>query len=488
MIKLLQDILYKCRLQEIVGNTHIAIEHLSADSRDVKPFSLFFAVTGTQTDGHSYINSAIEKGAVAIVCERIPEERKSHVTYIQVPNAAEALGTIASNYFDHPSKEIKLIGITGTNGKTTVATLLYRLFRLLNYRTGLLSTVVNRINDKALAATHTTPDAITLNRLLREMVESDCEYCFMEVSSHAIHQHRVTGIHFTGGVFTNITHDHLDYHKTFNEYIKAKKGLFDMLPSGAFALVNNDDNHGEIMVQNTKARVRTFGLKTMTDFKVKVLENQFTGLHLLISGKDFYTKIVGTFNAYNLLTVYAVAAELGIDQLDILTTMSLLNSVDGRFQVVRSADGISAIVDYAHTPDALKNVLSTIKDVRTGNEKVITVVGCGGDRDRTKRPIMAQIAADHSDKVILTSDNPRSEEPEAIITEMRSGLDPVQMSKTFSITDRREAIRMACSLAAPGDIILVAGKGHEKYQEIKGERFDFDDLSEVTNTLNTIRK
>lgn len=473
---------------EIVGNTHIAIEYITADSRDIKPFSLFFAVRGVTTDGHAYINMAIEKGAVAIVCEDIPTDRKSHVTYIQVPNAAEALGIIAANYFDHPSKELKLIGITGTNGKTTTATLLYRLFRLLNYRTGLLSTVINRINDRSITATHTTPDAISLNRLLREMVDSDCEYCFMEVSSHAIHQHRVTGIHFAGAVFTNITHDHLDYHKTFNEYIKAKKGLFDALPSSAFALINNDDHHGETMHQNTRARVRSYGLKTMVDYKAKVLENQFTGLHLLIDNKDFYSKIVGTFNAYNLLAVYGVSAELGIDKLDILTTMSLLNSVDGRFQLVRSSDGISAIVDYAHTPDALKNVLSTIKDVRTGNEKVITVVGCGGDRDRSKRPIMAQIAADLSDKVILTSDNPRSEEPEAIITEMRSGLDPVQMSRTFSITDRREAIRMACSLAVPGDIILVAGKGHEKYQEIKGERFDFDDLSEVTNTLNTIQK
>ncbi|MFM1930830.1 MAG: hypothetical protein RL226_133, partial [Bacteroidota bacterium] len=386
MIKLLKDILYKCRLTEVVGNTNIAVEHITADSRDVRSFSVFFAVPGTTRDGHDFIETAISKGAVAIVLERMPEKKVDGITYVQVSSVAESLGIVAGNFYDNPSEEIKLIGITGTNGKTTTTTLLFKLFRLLNNPCGLLSTVVNRINDKTIAATHTTPDAITLNRLLREMVDSGCEYCFMEVSSHALHQYRVAGVRFTGAVFTNITHDHLDYHKTFNDYIKAKKMLFDMLPGSAFALVNNDDNHSEVMVQNCKARQRTYGMKTMADYRVKILENQFTGMHLLLGGKDLYTKIIGAFNAYNLLAVYAVALELGMDQMDVLTTMSLLSSVDGRFEHVRSSQGISAVVDYAHTPDALKNVLSTIKDVRTGNEQVITVVGCGGDRDREKRP------------------------------------------------------------------------------------------------------
>lgn len=483
-MKFLKDILYKCRLKEVLGSTNVAVEHIASDSRLVKPFTVFVAVRGTVTDGHNYIASAIEKGAVAVVCEELPEERPDTVTFVQVDEAAKSLGYIASNFYDNPSEEVKVVGITGTNGKTTCATLLYQLFRLLNQPTGLLSTVVNRINDQQIEATHTTPDAIALNALLRKMADKGIEYCFMEASSHAIHQHRVTGIQFAGGVFTNITHDHLDYHGTFNEYIKAKKGLFDMLPSSAFALVNNDDLHSEVMVQNCKAKVRTFGLKTMTDYRVKVLENQFTGLHLNLDGKDLYTKLVGGFNAYNLLAVYAVSMELGMDQMDVLTSMSMLGSVEGRFQYVESKDGIIGIVDYAHTPDALLNVLKTIKDIRTGNEQVITVVGCGGDRDKDKRPKMATIAAELSERVILTSDNPRTEDPEAILNDMKQGLDPAQTSRTFSITDRREAIRMACSIAKKGDILLVAGKGHEKYQEVNGVRSPFDDMQILKETLN----
>jgi UDP-N-acetylmuramoyl-L-alanyl-D-glutamate--2,6-diaminopimelate ligase len=485
-MKLLKDILYRCRIQQAQGSTHVAIEHIASDSRRVKPFSLFIAVRGTVVDGHNFIDAAIASGAVAVVCEQLPEVKKPGITYVVVEHAAEALGYIAANFYDNPSEQIRIVAVTGTNGKTTTVTLLYNLFRLLNKPTGLLSTVVNRINDQKVTATHTTPDAIQLNALLREMVDKRIEYCFMEASSHALDQHRMTGIKLAGGVFTNITHDHLDYHGSFNNYIKAKKTLFDRLPASAFALVNNDDSHAEVMVQNCKARVRTYGLKTMCDYKAKMLENQFGGMQLLIDGKDLYTKLIGGFNASNLLAVYGIAMLLGMDQLDVLTNLSMLGSVDGRFQHLRSRTGISGIVDYAHTPDALKNVLGTIAEIRTGNEKVITVVGCGGDRDREKRPIMAQIAADRSDRVILTSDNPRSENPETILSEMRAGLDPVQAAKTFSIVDRREAIRMAISLAEKGDIVLVAGKGHEKYQEINGERIPFDDVLVISETFNTL--
>lgn len=484
-MKLLKDILYGCRLQEVEGSTNTAIEHIANDSRDVRPFTLFFAVPGTRVNGHEFIDQAIRAGAVAVVCETMPEERSHEVTYVKVDDAAKSLGLCAANYFDHPSEKVKVVGVTGTNGKTTCVTLLYKLFRLLNQPTGLLSTVVNKINDRQIPATHTTPDAISLQRLLREMADSGIEYCFMEASSHAIHQHRVTGLKFAGGVFTNISRDHLDYHGTFNNYIKAKKGLFDLLPSSAFALINNDDNHSEVMVQNCKGRTRTFGLKTMADYRAKVLENQFSGLHLLLDGKDLYTKLIGGFNAYNLLAVYGVAMELGMDQLDVLTSMSMLSNVDGRFEYFKSQNDITAIVDYAHTPDALENVLSTIQDIRSGNEQVIVVVGCGGDRDKGKRPEMARIAAHFGDRVILTSDNPRTESPEAIIADMQEGIDPVARKKCFSITDRREAIRMACSIAEPKDIILVAGKGHEKYQEINGERHPFDDLEIVQESLKT---
>lgn len=483
-MKFLKDILYKCRLQEVKGSTNVAIEHIASDSRLAKTFSLFIAVRGTVTDGHKYIDQALSQGAVAVVCEELPENLKENITYVQVSNSAEALGYIAANFYDNPSDEVEVIGVTGTNGKTTTVTLLYQMFRLLNIKTGLLSTVVNKINDQAVKATHTTPDAISLNAMLRKMADQGCKYCFMEASSHAIHQHRTTGVNFRGAVFTNITHDHLDYHETFNEYIKAKKMLFDGLPGSAFALVNNDDSHAEVMVQNTKAKVKTMGLKTMSDYRAKVLENQFNGLHLTIDGKDLYTKLIGGFNAYNLLTIYAVAMELEQDQMDVLTNMSVLGSVEGRFQYIKSKAGVTAIVDYAHTPDALKNVLGTIKEIRTGNETVITVVGCGGNRDKSKRPEMARIGAELSNKLIITSDNPRNEDPDAIIQDMKAGLDPVQKAKTFSITDRKEAIRMACDIAQPGDIILIAGKGHEKYQEINGERHPFDDMQVVAQSLN----
>lgn len=484
-MKVLRDILYKCRVTNATGAMNVAVEHIASDSRQVKPFSLFVAVRGTQTDGHTYIDQAIQRGAIAVVCEETPAVQAEKVTYVTVENAAEALGYIAANFYDNPSEQVKVIAVTGTNGKTTTVTLLYQLFRLLNKPSGLLSTVVNRINDRKIAATHTTPDAIQLNQLLREMADARIEYCFMEASSHAIDQHRITGVKFAAAVFTNITHDHLDYHGTFNNYIKAKKGLFDRMTSGSVAIINNDDNHGEIMVQNCKSRVVTFGMKTMCDYRAKLLEHQFTGMQLLLDSKELFTKLIGSFNAMNLLAVYAVAREMGMDQLDVLTNMSMLGSVEGRFQYLRSKSGITGIVDYAHTPDALKNVLETIDEIRTRNEQVIVVVGCGGDRDRDKRPVMARIATELSDRVILTSDNPRSEDPDAIIREMRTGLDPVQASKTFSITDRREAIRMAVSIAQPGDIILVAGKGHEKYQEIKGERLPFDDLEVISETFNT---
>ncbi len=485
-MKVLKDILYKCRILNAKGAMNAAIEHIASDSRLVCPFTLFVAVRGSVTDGHHYIDQAIAKGATAVVCEALPETCNEKVTYITVENSAEALGYIAANFYDNPSEQVKVVAVTGTNGKTTTVTLLYQLFRLLNRPTGLLSTVVNRMNDKKIEATHTTPDAITLQQYLRQMADMRIEYCFMEASSHAIDQHRVTGVKFTGAVFTNITHDHLDYHGNFNNYIKAKKALFDRLPAGAFALVNNDDSHAEVMVQNCKSRLITYGMKTMSDYRARLLEHQFSGMHLLIDNKDLYTKLIGTFNASNLLAVYAVARELGMDQLDVLTNMSMLGSVEGRFQYLRSAKQVTGIVDYAHTPDALKNVLRTISDIRTGNEQVITVVGCGGDRDREKRPVMAAIAAEYSDRVILTSDNPRSEDPNTILDEMKEGLDPVQRSRTFSIADRREAIRMAASMASEGDIILVAGKGHEKHQEINGERLPFDDMQVISETFNTL--
>ena len=485
-MKLLSDILYKAGIDEIKGTTKLAITSICFDSRAVAKSSLFVAVKGTKVDGHQFIDKAIGDGAIAIVCERFPEEMNDKITYIQVKDSSFSLGIIAANFFDNPSEKLKLVGITGTNGKTTTATLLYTLFKSTGKKVGLLSTVKNFINNEVSPSTHTTGDAIQINALLSEMVKKGCTHCFMEVSSHAIHQNRIAGLQFDVAVFTNITHDHLDYHGDFNEYIKAKKMFFDHLSSSAFALTNSDDRHGETMVLNTRAKVKTYGLKSMADFKCRILENRFSGLLLNIDNNEVWTRLVGQFNAYNLLAVYATAILLGEDKTVVLTSLSALSSVEGRFQYVKSKNGIVGIVDYAHTPDALENVLSTINGIRTGNETLITIVGCGGDRDAAKRPVMATIACEKSDKVILTSDNPRSEDPEEIIAQMRKGVDAVNYKKTLSILDRKEAIRTAVSLANPGDIILVAGKGHEKYQEIKGVKHPFDDLEILDENLKTI--
>jgi UDP-N-acetylmuramoyl-L-alanyl-D-glutamate--2,6-diaminopimelate ligase len=484
-MKLLRDILYKTSLLEVTGSTNVAITAMAFDSRLVEKDGLFVAVRGTQADGHAFIAKAIELGAAAVVCEELPDEINPKITYVKVADSAQALGIIAGNFYDQPSTQLKLIGVTGTNGKTTTVTLLFRLFRALGYKAGMLTTVANMINSEEIAATHTTPDAITLNALLRRMVDAGCKYAFMEVSSHALVQGRVAGIQFAGAVFTNITHDHLDYHKTFDAYIKAKKMLFDMLPSDAFALVNRDDSNGAVMVQNTRALKRSYSVKNVADYKCRVIENQFSGLQLSMDSTEFWSKLIGSFNAYNLTAVYATAMLLGKDKMHTLTTLSTLGPVEGRFQYVRSSNGITGIVDYAHTPDALLNVLKTIADIRTGNEQVITVAGCGGDRDRAKRPVMARIACENSNRVLLTSDNPRSEDPATILAEMQQGVEIQYQRNTLSIIDRREAIRTAVALAKPGDIILVAGKGHEKYQEINGVKHPFDDMDILKETLNT---
>jgi UDP-N-acetylmuramoyl-L-alanyl-D-glutamate--2,6-diaminopimelate ligase len=487
-MKLLKDIIYGVRIENVVGSTNVAIEHVAYDSRKVSKFTLFVAISGTQSDGHDFINKAIELGANAIVCERMPDVLNEKATYVLVNDSSKALGIVAANFYDHPSEKLKLIGVTGTNGKTTSVTLLYDLFRLFGYKVGLLSTVVNKIHNESVDATHTTPNALELNALLHRMVEKGCTYCFMEVSSHAVHQNRIYGTKFTGAVFTNITHDHLDYHKTFDNYIAAKKGFFDQLPDNAFALTNADQTHGATMVQHTKAKVFSYGIKSMADFKTKIIENRFDGLHLEVDKKDVFLKLIGDFNAYNATVAYAVAVILGKDKLEVLAALSNLSAPNGRFQQLVSDTGIIAIVDYAHTPDALENVLDTIKSFRTGNEMVITIVGCGGNRDKEKRPKMAEIATRFSDKVILTSDNPRNEEPEVIIEEMRKGVPPQDYKKTMSITNRREAIITACNLAHKGDILLIAGKGHETYQEIKGEIFPFDDYKIVSETLKNLDK
>jgi UDP-N-acetylmuramoyl-L-alanyl-D-glutamate--2,6-diaminopimelate ligase len=485
-MKLLSEILYKAGLEEISGTTNVAISGITFDSRQVKKDGLFLAIRGTKSDGHAFIKTAIQAGAIAIVCEEIPAEKDEKITYVRVKDSSFALGIIASNFYDNPSQQLKLVGVTGTNGKTTTVTLLFNLFRALGYNAGLISTVKNKINAEEIPATHTTPDAIALNELLKKMLDKGCQYVFMEVSSHAVVQHRISGIHFSGGIFTNITHDHLDYHKTFDEYIKAKKGFFDQLGDDAFALVNKDDKHGLVMLQNCRAEKRTFALQSVADFKCRILENHLHGLFLNIDGIDLWVKLIGSFNAYNVLGVYAAAMMLKQDKTNVLTALSTLQAVEGRFQHTKSAGGIIGIVDYAHTPDALKNVLKTIKDIRTGNEQVITIVGCGGDRDSAKRPIMAKIACQMSNKVILTSDNPRSEDPEEILNQMQDGLDVVDKRKALRITDRKEAIRTACSMAKPGDIILIAGKGHEKYQEIKGVKTPFDDFEILRNTIKEL--
>lgn len=481
---LLQDLLYGVSIKSLTGKPDQEIAALTFDSRKVGAQSLFFAIRGTAADGHQYIEQTIESGAAAIICEHLPEKLMPAITYVEVESAAAALGIIAGNFYGNPSAKLKLVGVTGTNGKTTIATLLYQLFIELGYGVGLISTVQNHINNEVIPATHTTPDPIALNSLLLRMIDAGCEYCFMEVSSHAVVQHRITGLTFTGGIFSNITHDHLDFHQTFDNYLKAKKEFFDHLPKSAFALTNLDDKNGMVMLQNTKAGKKTYALKQMADFKAKIVENKFSGLFLAVDHIDIYFKMVGSFNAYNLLATYGAAMLLGQDQMKVLTILSGLAGAEGRFDYLVSKEGIIAIVDYAHTPDAVQNVLNTIADIRKGNEQVITVIGCGGDRDRTKRPVMAQVACDWSDKVILTSDNPRTEDPQAIISEMEKGVSPTNERKVLSITDRRAAIKTACHLARPGDIILVAGKGHEKYQEINGVRHHFDDKEVLNEQLN----
>ncbi len=487
-MKLLKDILYRVRIEQVVGLTNTAIEQVAFDSRKVVPFTAFVATRGTQVDGHDFIAKAIESGASAIICETMPAELKEGVTYVRVMDAAETLGIMAGNFFDHPSKKLKLVGITGTNGKTSTATLLFRLFRSLGHKCGLISTVEMRIGQRTIPSTHTTPDAVRLNELLAEMVSERVAYCFMEVSSHSVVQERIAGLHFAAGVFTNITHDHLDYHGTFAEYIKAKKRFFDQLPANAFALVNADDANSAVMLQNTKATKRSYAVRGMADHRARIVENQLTGLHLNIDGHDLYSRLIGEFNASNLLAVYAVAILLGEAPLNVLTALSDLQPPRGRFQIVRSTGGIIGIVDYAHTPDALKNVLSTINDVCGDHEQVITVVGCGGDRDRTKRPIMARIATELSSHVVLTSDNPRTEDPMAILSEMRTGVQVADQSRVWVNADRREAIRQAVGMAKPGDVVLLAGKGHETYQEINGVKHPFDDVAVLKETLELLHK
>lgn len=484
-MKLLSDILYGVRLTQTVGTTNLAVEGVFQDSRMVRKNGLFAAVKGTQVDGHAYIDKAIENGAMAVVCEEMPATLNDKVTYIKVANAAEALGLMASNYYDNPSEKIKVIGITGTNGKTTTVTLLYNLFKDLGYKCGLLSTVVNRIHNHEIAATHTTPDPVELNRLLGMMVSGGCTYCFMEVSSHAVDQRRIAGVNFAAALFSNITHDHLDYHKTFDQYIKAKKAFFDGLTESAVSFINRDDFHGEIMVQNTKSKVKFYAIKSQADIKCKIVENEFTGLLLNINNREVWTRLVGVFNAYNVTAAYAVGVHFHKDELAVLTALSNLSPAEGRFDVIQAANGVRAIVDYAHTPDALKNVLQTIRDIRNLGENIITVVGCGGDRDKAKRPVMATIAAEFSDKVVLTSDNPRSEEPQEILDQMMSGVPKQLVRNVLSISDRTQAIKTAISLANKGDIVLVAGKGHEKYQEIKGVKHPFDDKQVIEEIFKT---
>ncbi len=473
----------------VTGNADVVVDSLCIDSRKVVPGSVFIAVRGVQSDGHLFIPTAIAQGAAAVVCETMPDQLAEGVVYVKTTNTALAAGLLASAFYGHPSADMKVVGVTGTNGKTTTATLLYKLFEALGYKCGLISTVQNHIHDRVEPSTHTTPDAISVQILLRKMADAHCEYVFMEVSSHAIHQSRIAGIVFAGGIFTNITHDHLDYHKTFDEYIRVKKLFFDNLPEGAFALTNADDKRGMVMLQNTRAQKHAYSLRMPASVKGKVLENNLTGLVMLVDNIEAHFRMIGTFNAYNLLAVYGAAVLLGQDKMQTLAVLSGLHGAAGRFETYMSpVEKVLGIVDYAHTPDALINVLATINQLRTQGQQLITVVGCGGDRDRTKRPIMAQVACEHSDRAILTSDNPRTEDPEAILTEMEAGLTHAHKRKSLRITDRKEAIKVAVSMAGPGDIILVAGKGHETYQEIKGIKLHFDDREILTETFATLNK
>ena len=484
----LKDILYKVAIEAVKGSTDIAIHKIDFDSRKIVQNDVFVAIRGTVSDGHEYIEKAIGLGAIAIICDIFPDNCKDGVTYIQVKDTNTALAFLAANYYGNPSQNLKLIGITGTNGKTTVASLLFQLFKKAGFKVGLLSTVKIIVDDIEYKATHTTPDSITINKYLKEMNGAGVEYCFMEVSSHGIHQKRTEALYFEGGVFTNLSHDHLDYHPTFADYRDVKKSFFDNLSKTAFALSNIDDKNGLVMLQNTNARKVTYALKTYANYRAQILENQLSGLLLKINDNEVWVRLIGTFNAYNLLAIYGTAIELGLDHFEVLRLLSELESVSGRFQFVVSNQNITAIVDYAHTPDALENVLKTINDIRTKNEQLITVVGCGGDRDKTKRPIMANIASNLSDKLIITSDNPRTENPEAIIQEMEKGVEPQNYKKTISIIDRKQAIKAACQLAQPNDIILIAGKGHENYQEIQGVRHHFDDMEIVKELLNDLQK
>jgi UDP-N-acetylmuramoyl-L-alanyl-D-glutamate--2,6-diaminopimelate ligase len=488
-VKKLSDILYKVQITALAGKTDMDITDVQIDSRKVQKGTCFIAVKGVAADGHLYISKAIEAGAVAIVCEVLPAERNEVITYVQTASSAEAAGLMAHNFYDSPTSKVKLVGVTGTNGKTTIATLLYKLFSALGYKCGLVSTVENIIAGKIIPSTHTTPDAISLNALLKQMVDEGCSFVFMEVSSHAVHQRRIAGLIFAGGIFSNITHDHLDYHQTFDEYIRVKKSFFDGLPSQAFAITNLDDKRGAVMLQNTAAKKLTYSLRTIADFKGKILENSLTGLVMIINEQEVHFRLIGEFNAYNLLAVFGAAISLGEDRSHVLQALSNLTGAEGRFDYIISAkDKVIGIIDYAHTPDALVNVLDTIKKLKKGYEQVITVVGCGGDRDKTKRPVMGEVACENSDKVIFTSDNPRSEDPEAILKDMEANLNTSARRKYITIADRKQAIKTAVSMAQPDDILLIAGKGHEKYQEIKGVKHHFDDKEVLKEMFELLGK
>lgn len=487
-MSILKNILYKVAIDAVKGSTEIAVNNIDFDSRKIEENDVFIAIRGTVADGHEFIETAINKGATAIICDTFPENIVAGVTYVQVKDTNRALAFMASNFYGNPSSNLKLVGITGTNGKTTIASLLFQLFKKAGYKVGLLSTVKNVVDDAEYKSMLTTSDSITINKFLKQMNDAGVEYCFMEVSSHGIAQKRTEGLQFAGGVFTNLSHDHLDYHKTFAEYRDVKKIFFDQLPKSTFALVNSDDKNGPVMLQNTGAKKLTYALKSYADYRAQILENQLSGLLLKVNEQEVWVRLIGTFNAYNLLAIYGTAIELGLDNLEVLRLLSELESVSGRFQFIVSKDNITAVVDYAHTPDALENVLKTIEDIRTKNEQLITIVGCGGDRDKTKRPIMANIASTLSDKAILTSDNPRTENPETIIEDMEKGVEPQNYKKTLAILDRKQAIKTACQLAQPNDIILIAGKGHETYQEINGVRHDFDDMKIVKELLEQLNK
>ncbi len=487
-MKALQNILFGVKLREVIGSTQQNIAAIQIDSRKVEKEGVFVAIKGVKSDGHAFIDTAIESGATVIVCEQKPTTLNSAITYIIVENAQEAVAIMAHQFYDEPSTKLKLVGVTGTNGKTTVATLLFKLFNALGYTCGLISTIENHIGKNIVPSTHTTPDPIQLNALLQQMVLAGCTHVFMEVSSHAIHQHRITGLQFVGGAFTNITHDHLDYHQTFEAYLEVKKTFFDQLPSAAFALSNLDDKNGAKMLLHTKAKKLSYALHAPANYKGKILENLLSGLVMNINDIEVHCRLIGTFNAYNLLAVYGIAIELGEQPQEVLVVLSALTGAEGRFDYIVSKENIIGIVDYAHTPDALENVLTTIAKLRKGNETVITVVGCGGDRDKTKRPIMAQVACDLSNKVFFTSDNPRSEDPNEIIKDMEQGLSSAAKRKYINIVDRKEAIKAAISFAKAGDIILIAGKGHEKYQDIQGVKHDFDDKQILENLFNDLAK